>query len=232
MTQTRWSLKGNYTLVVVRVPAPLTQNSRLSAYSRQRRHLTASSRAIPTGAPPRAAHLSPGHHGNMLAARTQHGALRNCACSVRETRIPSPRALARSVTSSRWSSLRTLRTGQRCPYTSRLSPDTRIHTRTHSSVSLLRNNPNRPLLCSSAPPAAPSSLIKAAAAPPPLSQRPGGGQRNVSASSRTTVGSAGRDWEDEAAGNTHSAWSVCLHSSGHKLFAVALFVPKLCGNLL
>ena len=38
----------------------LTQKSTLSAYSRNLRHLTASSRAIPT------AHLIPGHHGNML----------------------------------------------------------------------------------------------------------------------------------------------------------------------
>lgn len=43
----------------------LTQNSRLSANSRQRRHLTASSRAI------RAAHPSPGRpHGHMVSVRT------------------------------------------------------------------------------------------------------------------------------------------------------------------
>lgn len=83
--------------------APLTQKSRLSAYSRHRRHLTASSRAIPSGAGPpcssepgtpwRHAHCkhttrSPETLQRGLALIREEPLLRNCVCSVRKTRIP------------------------------------------------------------------------------------------------------------------------------------------------
>lgn len=95
--------------------APLTQNSRLSAYSRQRRHLTASSRAIPTGAPPHCSSEpgTPWQHAHCT--RTTRGpgtGLRGlslirleplpekCVCSVRKNRIPLPARLCSAPSGS------------------------------------------------------------------------------------------------------------------------------------
>lgn len=86
----------------IRAAAPLTQNSRLSAYSRQRRHLTASSRAIPTTAPPSCSSEPgtpawPHAHCRHTTPTPDRGLcrseplLRNRFCSVRKTRIPPSR---------------------------------------------------------------------------------------------------------------------------------------------
>ncbi len=97
--------------------SPLTQNSRLSAYSRQRRHLTASSRAIPTGAPPSCS-CEPGapwqHAHCKHTTRRPERRLRRLAlirgepllrnCSVRKNSIPLSARLSRLCPASCFSS--------------------------------------------------------------------------------------------------------------------------------